>query len=403
MVLDDASPQAGAYDGVSFGGNGEHMDMEDGSLAMNRFRITADNFVRPDPFTLYFGFFGKTPWLQRCTARLQAQERKVKVLVDRPPTQSEMEAFATVTSRSLYYSKAGTPLGLTAGLAHVYYSLRKFDPGRSGGIRTLTAAAANVLRAEPQVALAVVASSAVKLFLWTIGLTTVTSGFAAFSETKDVLMDPRLSGFVEDLKRQNPEDVQKRKLAMVHERHRQIQQRREQQQLPQGGAYAESRERDDGSYGRSDDDTFNATQFSPQGQTPDQPRAMPDTIGKPHVYGNPRTIESPTGSKNLDFFDDDDASPTAPEYRNEGIWSRPNSSASQGSAWERIRQQNGITRRSVQEDFRGPSPSPLSDRSQTSYEFGKRQEREQAQADFDRLLEAERNRSDTSGTGGWGQ
>lgn len=400
MVLDDASPQAGAYEsGSSYSGqNGDYMNMQDRNSALSQYYIRPDQIIKPDVLTMYFGFFGKRNWSQRLTARLINQVEKTQVLVERLPTQSEMDAFATITSRNIYYTRLGIPLGFAAGMAHLYQNFRKSEwvpVGMRNSPTMLWQAAKMFWRNEPAMARTVATASAFKLFIWAAGVSTASALYATYRETKDTLTDPRLSEFLEELRRQKPEDVQRRRREAV---------RRRFQKLPQagGGAYAESHEHgQDGGYGESDEDTINATQFSRQGKTPDQPRVIPDR-NKPRLYADPATTESPSGSS--DFFGEyDDASPTAPEYRNDNDWTRIRGTPTQqGSAWERIRQQNIPSREDRRENLRPTQQGPES----SSYGIDKQREREQAKADFEKLLEAERNVSEASGpggrNGGWG-
>lgn len=121
-----------------------------------------------------------------------------------------------------------------------------------------------------------------------------------------------------------------------------------------------------------------------------------------------RGVTSVDQNKGTDFFESDDASPVAAEYRSGGD--------SQGSAWDRIRQQAGqdsrlgsawtrsVNERQQREQDSGPG-SAWSGVSSTP--DSERRQREQAQAEFDRLLEAERNMAAGDSEGrekkGWGR
>ena len=93
-------------------------------------------------------------------------------------------------------------------------------------------------------------------------------------------------------------------------------------------------------------------------------------------------------------MDEDDASPTAAEYRNTNI----GGSQTTGSAWDRIRRQNAAPRQPRQQPgMSEPSPNPYASSAefgqsdQEKYDSTQKTERDRAQAEFDRMIEAERN------------
>ncbi|RDW61762.1 putative endo-1,3(4)-beta-glucanase [Aspergillus mulundensis] len=122
--------------------------------------------------------------------------------------------------------------------------------------------------------------------------------------------------------------------------------------------------------------------------------AWPSSTSGTYTYGAPAANES----KESSFFDDD-ASPIAPVHQD-------TNTTSAGSAWERIRQQNQMQSRNPS-PYQSTSPYPSQpryERAQPTADSGSdaHRERERAQAEFDRMLEAERHQQDDSDGGSRG-
>lgn len=236
--------------------------------------------------------------------------------------------------------------------------------------------------------------------MWIVGTSTVTAVWATYEEAKDTMFDPRLASFVAELRRQNPDEVRRRRMAAAQESFRRARMGEAPQQS--NGVYADT---SGDSYSGGGDDGYAAVSSDEFADSSGSDNSQPApsrtySTSTSTSTSQPASSQSARQDTGLDFFDegDDDASPTAPEYRKGGsAWSRLNPSASQGSAWERIRQQNA-PQGSPQDFSRNAGQS--SDRSSvdyTSYVDEKQREREQAQADFERMLDAERNGSAASG------
>ncbi|KAL4898897.1 hypothetical protein BDW74DRAFT_120773 [Aspergillus multicolor] len=119
--------------------------------------------------------------------------------------------------------------------------------------------------------------------------------------------------------------------------------------------------------------------------------AWPSSTSQTYPYHAPAAN---TG-KESSFFDDD-ASPIAPDHKD-------TNAASGGSAWERIRRQNAIQSQNPS-PYQSASPYPSQPRyeqAQPTADSGSdaNRERERAQAEFDRMLEAERRQQNDSDGG----
>lgn len=158
----------------------------------------------------------------------------------------------------------------------------------------------------------------------------------------------------------------------------------------------------------SESDMAYGTSQNGYGTTASQPSSTSDPRDQ-QIYGQLGSAQSSAtrssqSDPTSDFFgstsdDDDDASPTAPEYRNTNM-----AGMSTGSAWDRIRQQNSAqSSRSPprqapmqwgQSQEQSPRPTDdLPSNEQERYSYDRRREKDQAQAEFDNMMEAERNAS----------
>ncbi|KAB8077953.1 hypothetical protein BDV29DRAFT_32112 [Aspergillus leporis] len=363
------------------------------SLTINR-----DLIASPDPFTLYFGFFGSWNYTHKVQSNILRRVENARVLIQRLPTQPELDAMVTHSSRSLYQERIGAPIGFFAGAAQLYVQARKSEQftrywptptgssteggkGQMPSVGQILEAAKTFAAAEPAVARRAVFVTGFKLLFWSVAGATMTSVWAVYNETKNTMADERLKQFLADLKRQKPEEV----------RQRQMESRGRRAVGEQAGDVVV--EADRGDYGSGYPGDGN-------GQSSDGSVAERRPVLEP-VGGS--GVEQSRGGN---FFDDDDASPTAPEYRtNRNL----QASYQQGSAWERIRQQNASSGavQSSRLDTSGQQSPQWDSWSSPSSESDKQREREQARAEFERLLDAERNVTQSSESDGrnkgWGK
>lgn len=431
MVLDDASPQEGSYNTGNVSDYTRSQGPPGQNPALARYfplKIKPELVVQPDLFTLYFGFFGASNWKRVIAEALTERVENTWLLTNRGPTQDEMDAFTTYTSRSIYYRRMGVPLSSFLGTAYIYNRLRRIQniPQKATPVQLL-AALRTFAQVDRQGFRSMMAKQAFKmLFITTTGA--IVSSFAGmWSDTKGVLTDPRLRQFVEDMKGQKTEDIRRRKLEAVNERVRRVRngeqdiRRQVREELGGAGGYDQGVDQDPYSYENtasmsSAGSDYSTSQYSQQNGSTGQPRPTTDASRRPQMYGGAtasRGMGNGQPSSGSDFFfggSDDDASPTAPEYRHTNADGSP-----AGSAWERIRRQSGVPgpqqasasssrmQQWGQSQNAADSSSYSSSESQDRYDYDRRREKEQAQADFDKLMEAERNATNGPSRGrGWG-
>ncbi|RHZ58422.1 hypothetical protein CDV55_103741 [Aspergillus turcosus] len=412
MVLNDTSPQSGDSNPASQNGYGPrgHLPIPGYPLVLKTERLS-----RPDFFTLYFGFFGQRNWLQKNVRHIHERIESCKVMINRLPTQDELDVFVEQGSKDIYHGRLGAPYSGVLGAAYVYWRLsntrevRQLAPGLEAGKRPTPGQVFGALKRyasiEPSNFRLLVVWAGVRWFGWVVTGWALTSVWSTFTEVRATMTDPRLKQFFAEMRANDPEEVRKRKIRRVVERSKAAKEAAERraQGLPPveagmgqaaGGVYAESHEQDQGgaAYGSLDPYSSSSARESVPSTLQDKPASLPRRL-----YGD-STTESMRGAttvdenKATDFFAGDDASPVAAEYQSGG--------GSQGSAWDRIRQQAGSGSQRGQDSGLGSAWN------RPSMPDNERQQREQSQAEFDRLLEAERNMGGDSQGGekkGWGR
>lgn len=375
---------------------------------------------RPDPITL-LTFMGTKQWHRRVLATTTRIAEVSSIDVNRPLTQPELDFYLENTSRTLYQARTGAPLGILAGGINASIWLKRnhaldayapTNPELSMGKRYLEGVK-NMYKLDPtgfRVAAAAVLS---RIGLWTFGIWVISNVYALTNGVGRIATDPRVKEIFEERRGQDPKEVRERhRNAQMVKTHLGRQQQQGELPTAQEGSAEGSAE---GSWYEGPSD---------------QPAPAPRT-SSPRMddyYPPPAKNQSKGG----DFFDDD-ASPIASDYRD---------AAPQGSAWDRIRQQNQVrysttpqpeTSRTQRTPYEGSQP-PSEDQDSTSqgstwdrlrsqgtpqsqpqgsraqpgvsdWNTDSRQDKERAQADFDRMLDAERNRGSDSDPGtkrkGW--
>ncbi|KAJ5458117.1 hypothetical protein N7475_009505 [Penicillium sp. IBT 31633x] len=401
MSSDDASPQAGQnYSTSSSDASPRTLPGHNPAIAkFNKLQIRPDTIVRPDLFTLYFGFFGKGLWRRKAARTVTERVENHYVLTARPPTQDELDALVEHGTRTLYYRRLGVPVASFLGTAWLYNQARKSplfprNPTPAALFSTLR------VMAMDSGFRGTIGSAAFKmLFITTLG-GMVSGGYAVYNDAMHMLTDPRLKNFVEDMRTQKPEDVRKRKLQAASERIRSMRSGDQDigsqlgQNIGQAGEYVGGggyeQEQDSASPNSySDYESTNRTQAGSQYASNDSYK-QDSNVGAVWARGRGTQPESKSG---MDFMDDDDASPTAAEYRDTNIDGSP-----AGSAWDRIRQQNARAgshpRQQPGIGMPPPSYNPYAEFYQSGHDqhgSSDSNERNKAQADFDRMIEAERN------------
>ncbi|GIC89089.1 putative endo-1,3(4)-beta-glucanase [Aspergillus udagawae] len=447
MVLNDTSPQSNPEDFNAPSQNGSNL-YTSGHIPIPGYPLVlkTEYLSRPDPFTLYFGFIGQRNWLHKNSAHIRDRIESCKVMINRLPTQEELDAFVYHGSKYIYHQRLGAPYASAIGTAYMYWRVRNSEvvarlapglkPGQRPSPAQVLAAVKLYSTIEPANFRQVMVSGSFRWFFWVAAGSVITSVWGMFHDLKETMGDPRLKQFFAEMRDNDPEEVRRRKVQRAVDRTKAAKEAAERraQGLPPvevgmgqgpvvgGGGYAESHEYDQGggAYGSLDPYSSSSARESVPSASSDKPATHPDrNLGR--LYGDRSATESMRGAttvdenKASDFFASDDASPVAAEYRSDD--------GSQGSAWDRIRQQasSGSGSQGTQGSGLGSAWSrSVNERQQREQDSGvgsawnrgssspdsERQQREQAQADFDRLLEAERNVAGDSEGGekrGWGR
>lgn len=402
MSSDDASPQAGQYNSNENSTN-ETRSLPGHNPALARYnslQLRQEAVVRPDLFTMYFGFLGTANWRRKVSFSITDRVENHYVLTARSPTQSELDAIVEHGTRSLYHNRIGMPIGSIIGGAWTYYRLRtstnfpRKNPTPQAIIEAMRLSSSGLTLKS------FAASTAWRLLFTTCFFGTLTNIYAVYNDAKNMLTDPRLKSFVEEMRSQKPEDVRKRKLQAASERIHSMRtgeptigvQLKQAIDSPDGYANG-SYEQDPNEYSTpansySEYESSGTSQSS--SNSPSSQSTTPASSGPTWARGrgNQQVSEQSSGA---DFFDDDDASPTAAEYRNTNI-----DGSLRGSAWDRIRRQNTAAGSQSQQSAPSQSsPNPYSYESNLSeqdrYRSESKSEKDKAQAEFDRMIDAERN------------
>ncbi|KAJ5945657.1 hypothetical protein N7454_002496 [Penicillium verhagenii] len=396
MAMNDASPQAGSYQSNNSSSNSPSTPSQSPASQLPDFsglQIKPELFVKPDLFTLYFGFFGSSGWQRSAKSRISGRLEGIWALTGRNPTQIEVDAFTEHTTRGLYYGRAGIPVSTFIGAAWMYNKGRETFPAGSTA-KDRVSFMRQMWFTQRKEFMSLTSKTAFRLlFIGTLG-GIVSSMASAYVNVNGALSDPRLEVWRHDSKNQKEEDIRKRKMQLVSETYnRSRKSAQDQIQVGSGGYDSASEARGNESMSGFDSVQSQQQQYGYDGSN--------ESPGK---YQSRPSQPQPSSS---DFFgSDDDASPTAPEYRS----TNPDGSAM--SSWDRIRQQNGsskpqpLVRQPPQawgQLQNQPRPDPTPAGAQDRYDNDRNREREQAQADFDRMMEAERNASEESTSRrGWG-
>ncbi|KAJ5328630.1 Endo-1-3(4)-beta-glucanase [Penicillium brevicompactum] len=414
MSSDDASPQAGQYSSYENSTN-EPRSLPGHNPALARYntlQLRQETVVRPDLFTMYFGFLGTANWRRKVSFAITDRVENHYVLTARSPTQSELDAIVEHGTRSLYHNRIGLPVGAIIGGSWAYYRLRTSPHFPRANPTPHAILEAMRMSSSGLTLKSFAASTGFRLLFFTCFFGTISNIYAVWNDAKNMLTDPRLKWFVEEMRNQKPEDVRKRKLQAASERVRSMRTGEPtigvqlKQAITSPDGHAGGYDQDTNGYSTppnsySEYETSNSTQSS--SNPPSSQSTTPTSSGPVWARGrgNQQVSEQSSGAS---FFDDDDASPTAAEYRNTNI-----DGSSRGSAWDRIRRQNAAASSQSQESAAPQSsPNPYSYESnyaeQDRYRAESKSEKDKAQAEFDKMIDAERNAgSDRSPRNrGWG-
>ena len=320
--------------------------------------------------------------------------------VRRPLSQDEVDAIVQHNSIRAYHDRIGISTGLGLAVLHTWSEVliqgifptprQMWEVMRHSGQRPVPAfrdwfTVRGVTRSmlwqelwKPVL---------VRGFLYPILGYSLFTTFGSLNSSVDMQKDERLRDFSESLKNWKPELTREAR-SSLNQAYREMEEGKERgvsqdqsqsSQIWNGSGQTQTQE-----------PVFAESDQLPYSDSPTQTFKQPEVNNYPL---RPTPSPAPSTDNTGDFFDD--ASPVASDYQSQPALQ------TQGSAWERIRQQNmsgGDQPQRTRETYYSGDRSRPSD----DYGYAKEKEREQAKAEFDKLLESERNMStDNGGGSGW--
>lgn len=409
MNSDNHSPQGGQESNRDISANTSRtLPGHNPAIAKyNSLQIKQDTIVRPDFITLYFGFLGTSNWKRKVAFHITDRVENHYVLTARSPNQDELDAIVEHGTRSLYQRRIAWPIGSFVGAAWIYGRAR-LSPSWPRANPTPRAILESMRAMTGSHTYRQLAANCAWRMLFPVALFSILGSiYATFNDATHMLGDPRLKSFIEDMRKQKPEDVRKRKLQAASER---IQVMRSGEQSI-GNQFGQAIGHPDGyvsgGFEQDSDDTSpvnsyseyenSSTSQSTYNAPSNQLSAPSQTNGPVWARGRGPQPEQPSGG---DFFDYDDAKPTN-DHSTAEIQGSPT-----GSAWDRLRRQNAGTRPLPTQQSQNPYGSYAEHNSSEADQFrsSQKSERDQAQAEFDKMIDAERNvgSEGSSRRRGWG-
>ncbi|KAL4925662.1 putative endo-1,3(4)-beta-glucanase [Aspergillus undulatus] len=362
--------------------------------------VRPEAIIRPDLFTLYFSFFGTPRWQTRAQNEAASAARRASLLVNRPLTQPELDFLTESSSRRVYHTRLGVEWGVVVGFSHALINerIRKwfttYLPPRQEMSRAewYWAGIKNMYQLDRQMFKSCFLGITWRVFGWGITGGFLASAYAASTAAARLVADLRMEAFREDLQRQDRGDIQERKRnAVMIQAYLEKNPQAGDVSVPQGQA--------------SEPDWYGE---SPSASTSS---GSMDTSPSPSDYPRIPAYNAPSqqASHGKGFFDDD-ASPIAADYQEP---------TSQGSAWDRIRQQNqqGSSPASQQSSERTPPTASGNQDSSSGSSWDRirsqgsafstassdsQRQRNAAQAEFNQMLDAERARGTDGDSGSKG-
>ncbi|KAF9891829.1 hypothetical protein FE257_003314 [Aspergillus nanangensis] len=371
--------------------------------------LKPENIYPVDFITRTVCFFGKKNWNRRVEENVARRIENTRTILQRLPTQDELDSIVTHSSYSLMYERNGIwwglffyPLGFwyktIQGERFKKYTNHMKNPELTWSL--MRGPMIDFFKAEPAAARQVAFKATCRLGFWVIAGATISSTWGVYNETKETIKDPRMADFIAEMRKVEPGEMKNRKYEAAKEaadsRRRQIQQRH------LGGEVEEQQQQQ-----QYDESPVNPAAEAEATQTTVESGSVPSAPehSRPAESWNAGRSTDHSGlgesqSQGKDFFEDD-ATPVAAEYKDTGVGGVK--VQSQGSVWERLRRQNMSSSSQKDSDtFSQPQPQPPSNNTWGNPDADRQREREQAQADFNRMLEAERSKgSESFSESGW--
>lgn len=338
----------------------------------------------PNTFYLYTAFLGQKPWEHTVMQRVSQHLDMARNILRRNPTQEEINAFVEHTSHEVNMRGLGLPIGLGAGFAHSFYFIRKKlnIPKNLPILQGIQQVWPQMVKTDRR---ALVFQAALRTSFWVLLSMGNFQGFATYRFSMGLSTDPRLAAFRDAVRKYADARMQR-----LEGNSEQARQRREVREAARHPATASAEEYPQPEYGRGRESSTPSSTTSSVG-------------GSDSVWGREQKKQSVFTDS---VFQDDDASPVAYELKKQE--SADDYSTSTNS-WERIRQERAAQQkqmpvnspaewrkrafRQVEEE---QSQNPSTD--YATEERYRQQEREAAQKEFDRMLDAERQASQGDGS-----
>ncbi|PWY65602.1 hypothetical protein BO70DRAFT_366726 [Aspergillus heteromorphus CBS 117.55] len=353
---------------------------------LSKYQINPELIVRPDLVTMYVGFWGKTKWQRAYEWHLAASIARCEITVQRRLNQDEVNGLTTLVSDSTYSTGFSIAPAMTAGLGYFFYRGRKsplwdvcypMDKRRTlfRPWSELRMGAFNLLNSGqgPHV-------------LWRAFVTLSWFYFAGYihggviskvKEMRGLDSDPRLREYNTLIRNQIEKKLPTKTGQISPPPYPPAQQ--EQQNQRGADEYPLNEFHHSGDYVEENNSTSGFVSDTVSGGGND---TWGRSYGGSNNINNNTTWSSQGESTGKGFWDDDDASPVASDYRF-GQSQQP-----QGSAWDRLRNQNANPSAARQQP--GSYPTPFNEQLT---------EQQKKQAEFDRLVDAERNMTSDSAEG----
>lgn len=353
-------------------------------------------YLRP-PMAIYLYTRFLTPqlWEHKVLERVSKHLEMAKGILRRNPSQDEINAFVEHTSREVNMRGLGMPIGMSAGLVHTNIFLRKKlnIPGNVPVFQGIQQAWSSVATTDRR---ALLFQAAIRTSFWLLLSMGNFQGFATYQFTLGLGSDERLGPFREAVKRYTNARLQR-----LEGNSEQARQRREGREAirhnnPASTVLAEEYPQPD--YGRGQETSASAN-------------ASTGTGSSDNTWGRSEQKQADfTDSVFKDEYSTDDASPIAYE-----VQKQQNANKSTNS-WERIRQERAQQQQQATANspamWRGrafkqveqeQSQNPSTD--YATEERSRQHERDAAQKEFDQMLDAERqlSQSDSSSSSSSGE
>ncbi|KAL4756477.1 putative endo-1,3(4)-beta-glucanase [Aspergillus foveolatus] len=370
-------------------------------------KLDPKSICHPGLETLYIGFFGTRNYHRAVVRRLAHKLEIGSAIVNRPLTQDELdfyvETISQATSNNRWGLITGVEFGMLTGLVlgQRKKEFQQYAPPLDANRPAIFTRYVETLKAmrvaDPAVFQRTIMSLCKTTFIgglcgWFVGSAYAMSRSAAAAST-----DPRIKQHREEFMKVDQRVAERRRRAAMVARVQGAQGKLEDDLYNQEGLYQGGFEESSSTTTSQPADTSASPTIQSQTYPLNTPTESQSTPAWPTPHPETYSSSVPTSGQSKDgTFFDDDASPIAPDYRD-------TNTAPQGSAWERIRQQNQNPsyNPSVTQPQYQRAPLAAEATGNDSY-----RERERAQAEFDRMLEAERNQHSDSdggsrGASGW--